>query len=269
MKQKTLLIIWGFFAVVFLAVSIKGSQGLDYESVISFPYVQIGGFLRRLSLSNATGNIFALYIYIGLCLIPIAYFAVKMLKKKAKAEDFLLVVSGIFLFIMLYLMINPAFIFKAGNILSVKTMLCGSFYSILIGYIVLKMLRKFGESGTKAMLTILQRILVFIGVVLIYSVLGSGLTGLINNIEALKLNNTDPDVQTGLTNFFFVLRYILELLPILFELTVIYHARNLCSELATDRYGESVVSTACKLGTYCKYSVAFAMLSYITVNILQ
>ncbi|NLD48379.1 MAG: hypothetical protein GX660_14490 [Clostridiaceae bacterium] len=269
MKQKTLLMIWGLFALAFLAVSVTGSPVLNYEAIMSFPYVQIGRFLRKLSLSGATGNLISVVIYIGLSSVPIAYFSVRMLKKKAKAEDFLLIIAGIFLFVMLYLFINPAFMIKIGNVLSVKSMLGGSFYSILIGYIILRMLRKFGESEIEDMLTILERILIFIGAVLIYSVLGSGLAELMNSIESLKLNNTAPDVSTEFTNFFFVLRFIFELIPSMFQLTVIYLATKLCNELMADRYSEDVIFAARKLGVYCKYSVAITMLLCITVNLFQ
>lgn len=196
MKYKILLIVWGLFALALFVFSVTGNAGLNYEAVMSFPFVQIGGFLRTLSLSGTTGNIFALFIYIALSIIPIVYFSARIFKKKAKAEDFLLIVAGIFLFVMLYLLINPGFMVKIGNVLSVKSTLGGSFYSILIGYIVFRMLRKFGKSEIEDMLTTLERILFFIGIVLIYSVFGSGLDGLISSMESIKLNNTAPDVST-------------------------------------------------------------------------
>lgn len=90
MKQKTLLIIWAFFAMIFFSVSVIGSTVIGYEAAISFPFIQIGWLLRKLSLSGTTGNIFALIIYIALSILPITYFFARKLKNKDKVEDFLL-----------------------------------------------------------------------------------------------------------------------------------------------------------------------------------
>lgn len=90
MKQKTLLIIWAFFAMIFFLVAVIGSTVNGYEALISFPFIQIGWLLRKLSLSGTTGNIFALIIYIVLSILPSAYFCVRKLKSKDKVEDFLL-----------------------------------------------------------------------------------------------------------------------------------------------------------------------------------
>lgn len=269
MKQKTLMIIWAFFAMFFFLISVLGSTVNGYEALISFPFIQIGWLLRKLSLSGTTGNIFALIIYIVLSILPIAYFFARKLKCKDKVEDFLLVIASILLFVMLYLMVNPALMYNQASMLSIKPMLGGSFYSILVGYFVLRLLRKYGESEVEDILTVLQKIFAFIGVVLIYSIIGSGLDGMINDIEKLKLDTTDPNVSLAFTNFFFVLSFILEFVPIMFQLSVIYFAIKLCSELSVDRYSESVISTAYKLGVYCKYSVVMVLLSCITVNILQ
>lgn len=41
-----------------------------FETIITFPFVQLASGLRHLSLSGNTGNIIAIILYAAFCLLP-------------------------------------------------------------------------------------------------------------------------------------------------------------------------------------------------------
>lgn len=97
-----------------------------FSYLITFPFEQIGWGLRKLSLSGAAGNVFAIIIYILICLIPcLILWRLKKTERFLKT-DFFLPFLSVLLFAVIYYMINPG-LFYGGVPGAVNTLLGSPF----------------------------------------------------------------------------------------------------------------------------------------------
>ncbi len=160
MRHKPLYLFLGLEAVLCAAFCLSNaSAGSALIAAASFPFVQIGGLLRTLSLAGAAGsgtisgagvgstaagaagglgaggalagsltNGLALALYAGLCLIPVFILGWILLSGRFQPEDSLLGLLSLGLFFTLYLCINPGrlvhfFSFLSAGFASEETLL--------------------------------------------------------------------------------------------------------------------------------------------------
>lgn len=275
MKIKTLIIVLGIGALLCIIAAAFGPalSGSTVTGLMSFPFAQVGSLLRNLSLAGAFGNIAAILLYAALGLAPLLLLFWRVRKKKAHMEDSLLVGLSAMLFFMMYLMINPALIskmFVPGSMSGVgKAVLGGTFYSLLVGYLIFRLLRRISRSGTAEMLKWLQLIFALIAAALVFSVFYLALLGMIGNIREVKLANTDPAVSLAMTNTFIVIRFVLQQIPVFLGIWMLLLAIKLTEALKQDRYGEDVVAAAGRLGAFSKMTVAVTVICSVAANLLQ
>ncbi|MBR2045670.1 MAG: hypothetical protein IJ958_06000, partial [Agathobacter sp.] len=107
-------------------------------NILNFPLEQIGWGLRQLSLSGGVGNVVAILLFLFVGVLPCGVFL--LLKKKGKALfiDWMLVGLSVVLLLVLYYMINPGLL--PVSIIGSKMLLGSAFYSVLIGYLVLRVI---------------------------------------------------------------------------------------------------------------------------------
>ena len=272
-KVLTTLLIGESLLCIILALCLPSESGANgYLIIAQFPFALIGQGLRSLSLSGAIGNVFAFILYAALCLVPVVFAAVALKKKRFKAEDTLLLVLSGFAFYMMYMMVNPALIGGPIHFDTEgfgKAVLGGVFYSILLGYLVLRLLRKTDSAPTDKLLKMLRLLLGIMAAVLILSIFYVGIISLKAQLAAIQSSNTDPSVSLGMTNFFLLLRFALTNLPNALEIVLFLIAMRLCGALMIDRYSEDVITTAAKLAAFSKKMVVTVLLSCITLNLLQ
>jgi hypothetical protein len=145
MKRKLLYALLCAEAVicVLAALLIPPDMG-GFIAVWQIPFGQAGALLRTMSLSGSAGNAAAFALYVAICCIPAAFLLIKLIRKRAKAEDALLAAMSAYLFYLMYMMINPG---NIGGSISMgsedigKSALASVFWSMLIGWLVLKLLR--------------------------------------------------------------------------------------------------------------------------------
>jgi hypothetical protein len=274
MKHSTLKLILFIEAAICiiaaLAFTVPGSS--SYLVIAQFPFAQIGLLLRTLSLSGVFGNVAAIILYAALCLLPFLFIALHAKKQTLRVEDWLLVIMSGFAFYIMYMMINPGYLGRIPSFINEdvgKAALGGAFYSLLVGYLVLKLLRKSSGTGTDSLLKILRLLFAVTAVILVFSICYVGIGDVNAKLAAIQSANTDPSVALGFTNFFVILRYVLTQLPVFMELVIFLMAMRLCEHLRADRYGEDAVSAAKKLASFCKKTVAVILLCIITLNLAQ
>jgi len=275
MKIKTLLIVLGIGALLCILAAAFGPalSGSALTGLMSFPFAQVGSMLRAMSLAGAFGNIVAILLYAALGLAPLLLFFWRVWKKKVCLEDSLLVVLSALLFYVMYLMVNPALIskmFVLGGMSGMgKVYLGGTFYSVLIGYLFLRLLRRISRSETSEMLNWLQWIFALSAAALVFSAFYIAVAGMIGNIQEVQLANTDPFVSLAMTNTFIVIRFVLQQIPVLLSIWLLLLAIKLTEALKQDRYGEEAVTAAGRLGAICKVTVAVTVICAIAANLLQ
>ena len=285
MKHKVFIIILfleAFICIGFTLFNVTTSA-TAFMTISTFPFAQIAGFLRALSLSGMVGNLFATIIFILVGIIPLIFLSVILYKKKFRIEDTLLILTSTLLFATVYLMINPSYLsdmFILKNLEGYgQTMLGTTIYSVIIGYFVLKFMRIISKSETSMLLKYSKILLFTISVVLVYVIFGSQFNSLITNINAVKNQNTDSSIlslipnmtventSVSFTNIFIIIFYILNQIPTLLDIIIVFMTINLIDELSFDRYSDNVITAANKLAFICKAAIITSMLTSIIVNI--
>lgn len=274
MKDKTFIVLLIIESILCIAAAfaLTNPNVSGYLLVMQFPFAQLGLLLRALSLSSAFGNVIAFIIYVAICAVPLVFALLHIIRKVFKIEDWLLIIMSGFGFYMMYMMINPSMLNLIPTFIVEdmgKAVLGGAFYSILIGYLVFKMLRKTNSSSTDSVLRVLRVLLAVAAVILVFAISYIGINGVKATLASIQSGNTDPSVSLGFTNFFVVLRYVFTQLPVFMELIIFILAMQLCSKLREDAYGEGVVQSAKKLASFCKITVVVTLLCCITLNLLQ
>lgn len=244
-----------------------------FTTLIAFPFEQIGILLRILSLSGFLGNVISVILYVAICLIPA--FALFLLRKKRRlhAEDTLLAILSTVLLVVIYIMVNPGLLSThIGNYYGQdigKALLGGITYSIFIGYIVLRILRQFFSADTNRLQRYLIVLLYIINILLVYVVFGDRFGILLDSFDQLNAGNTGNTQNLGISYFFLVLEYLVNALPYILVILVVFDGLDLLGELSIDRYSEKTVTVAERLSRKCGLALKITVISSICFNLLQ
>ncbi|XCP86677.1 hypothetical protein ABXS75_07760 [Roseburia hominis] len=280
MKQKRF--IWFFIveAIIFSVLSLLQIRFLGFfTTIIAFPFEQIGFALRALSLSSATGNVAAILVYLLLSLSPCAVYILLVKKHKERRIDALLVIVSILLFIVIYYMINPAlsgFTVPGGG----KIILGSAFYSVLFGYLVLRVLCVYASAEEAGLQRGLKTLLVCLNSVFVYAVFWGCLGNLCLALHEVGTQNTtyfevmSEDTFSGVsplmpTYFFLILQFLVNALPYLLDIVVVFLAIRVLEELEKDRYSDGSVASVEKLAGFCVKALAVTVAADMIFSILQ
>ena len=274
MKYRVLIGVLCIIAVVCVLFCILQASLISIFSVaIAFPFEQIGMGLRVLSLSSAAGNVAAFVIYIAVSLLPAAALLVLRKRRKLYAEDGLLGLLCGVIFMVLYYMINPGLIGTLASesvSLSVgKAVMGGMVYSVLIGYIILRMVRLFSGGGTEKLFRYMSVMLCLLNVLFVFLIFGAFFKGLLDSIAALQAGNVGNEHLLGATYVFLVLQYLVNVLPHIFSILIAFAALRLLGELQTDRYSAETVAAAERIPRLCIAALVATVLANIGFNLLQ
>lgn len=271
MKHNKLYIFLGCEAILCMMLYLaREALPQVFTTVMAFPLEQIGILLRILSLSGKLGNAISIVLYAALCLIPA--FVLFLLRKKRKlfAEDALLAVLSLVLFAVIYLMINPGLLGEyLGNSLGQKALLGGIAYSVLTGYILMRILRLFFAADTGRLQKYLMVLLYIINIFIVLLVFGAQFNNLLDSFEQLRAGNKGNEHRLGMSYIFLVLKYLVDALPNALIIPVFFSGQNLINELSVDRYSDQAVACAEKLSRMCGLALIISVLSNVGLNLLQ
>lgn len=274
MKHKKLCVFLACEAVLCILLhSAREILPRAFTAVMAFPFEQIGLGLRALSLSGDTGNIISIVLYTTLCLIPVGILYSLKKVRRLYPEDALLAVLSIVLFAVVYMMINPGLLGPyfgdaAGQSVT-KAVLGGMAYSVLIGYAVLRILRLFFHADTGRLQKYLEILLCALNALFVYLAFGAYFSSLMDSFDALRSGNTGNEQSLGMSYLFLVLQYVVNALPYILDVLVVFAALELLDELSADRYSEAAVNASEKLSRLCGMALAVIVISNIGFNLLQ
>lgn len=246
---------------------------IGYDSIISFPFVQIGYLVRTMSLSGPFGNVIAWIVYVLFCIAPLILLSVRIKKGLHKSEDILLILLCILLFVSIYYMINPGL---AEGIL-VPARLSGSWkmgtssvvYIVLIGYVILRLLRRFQTEMTSKLLIDLEVMLVVFAVILVLTLTFIMPLEIIREMKNIEAANTMEGIDFSLTHLFIILRKGNKMIPLFYQILIVLAGFDLVQELKVERYSHEVVEKAVQLGNKCKKAIMVTVAASIIINVLQ
>ena len=296
MRKKRLiifLIIEALCCVLWHSLGLSGAAGITAGSLFTFPFAQIGDGLRALSLSGTVGNIAAIILYILFCGSPLLVLLGIHRKRKVYPEDGLLAGLSVMLFFAMYLMINPGLISGAlgsqvGAAGTGKAVLSVVLYSVLVGYLVLRVLRRSRTADMEKLQNYFNVILYLLGVVFIWGAFGVGLGELRSALTELAAGNTAygdslfgeaffgsglggglSGGSLGLSRAFLVIRYVTDALPYLLDTVIVLTGLDLLEAMKENRYGEETLALARKLSGQCVKFLSATVLCNLIFNVLQ
>ena len=257
MKKKSFFMILGLEVILCTLFLVMQTLIPNwFSTATAFPFEQIGGLLRILSLSGVVGNIIAILLYVGICLVPSIVYLQLYKKKKAGKVDLLLPVLSLVLLLVIYYMINPGlFIVTVPG--SSKMMLGMLFYSVFFGYLILRILDKCMKSNAEWLEKSLRILLFFVVMVFVY------------NIIVECLGKLFPVEEWNVSFVFNSLRSVVDALPLVLDIVIIFGGIQLLDAMKKDRYSEEAIFSAEKLAKICIYSLVITILSGIALNALQ
>lgn len=274
MKRGIFWILLGIEALCCVVLNVmQTSFSGAFTVAMAFPFEQLGILLRTLSLPGGIGNITAIVIYTAVSLIPVAGFLIFAKKRKLYLEDGLLILMSAALFVVLYHMINPGVINplfgKAAGFAVNKAILGGTVYSVLCGYLVLRVLRLSFGSGVEKLQKYMTVLLWLLNALFVYVIFGICFSGYLNSITALRTGNTGNEHLLSASYVFLVLQFAVDALPYVLNVLVVFSVLRLLGEMRSNRYSNESVEAARKLSRLCGLALAVIVLTNIAFNLLQ
>jgi len=240
-----------------------------FTAVIAFPFEQIALGLRALSLSGRLGNAAAIILYAAICLIPAALFLNAARKRRPFLEDWLLVLISVVLFAVLYIMINPGIIRHPVSTGAVKSFTGTIAWSVIATYIILRVLRLFFCADTQNLHKYMSVLLHCLAVLFVYCAFGSTFSDFLESVDAFQESNTASQDGLWVSMVFLGLQYLVNALPYILNVIVVFSGLRLLYELQADRYSQASVDAAGKLTQRCCQSLIIIMLTSVNFNLLQ
>jgi len=276
MKRRLLYALLVLEAALCITLSLaKNSFGGAFSALLAFPFEQIGLGLRLLSLTGKLGNSIALTLYAAFCLLPAFFLLRDGNRRKLHMEDALLGLLSAALFVSLYLLINPLYLGslfggagEAGLVVG-KAVLGGTLWSVLCGYLVLRMLRLSFESGTEKLQGYIGALLCALSFLFVWVICGGAFGGMLDSFSALREGNTGSESGLGTTYIFLVLRYLTKAMPYILDIFTVFLALDLLAAMRTDRYSEQTETLALRLSRWCGKALAATVVSGVLLNLLQ
>ena len=247
---------------------------MDFN-LLSFPLEQIGWGLRQLSLSGAIGNICAIIIYLLVSFIPCGVFWILKKKGKYQKTDYMLLALSIMLLFVLYYMINPGLL-PASMLGSGKVLLGGTFYSLLVAYLVFRIVIQNKTEDLQALQKGLRTVLYIVLVLFAWSAIAECFVHLPLAIKNLQEGNSVagdsffygvPDLTS--TYVFLVLQSVVSALPNGISVVVVYFCIKVLEELLLDLYSPKAILLVKKVTVLCRKSLLVIVAASVLLNIAQ
>ena len=276
MKRKVLYMLLILEAALCVAYNLlKMSFGDTFTAVMVFPFDLLGWGLRELSLTGRLGNALSLTLYTAVSLVPVFLLLSYKSKRRLKAEDSLLGLLTASLFIALYLFINPEYIGKLfcdigeAGITIGKVILGSTIWSVIVGYIILRVLRLSFARGTDKLLDYSGVLLGFLSLLFVWAAFGGTFGVMMGSFSSLLAGNNGTENGLGLTYIFLALRYITAALPNILNVFTVLISLNLLAAMRADRYSEQTEQLAIKLSHWCGKTLAVVVSAEVLFNLLQ
>ena len=266
MKRKSFIVLMGavFVALMALVLFVDGLPTV-FSSVMAFPFEQIGAGLRALALTGNFGNGFALALCIALSFLPILSVLRHRGEKDYLSENIVLCCMSIAVFITLFSMANPskllsAYPFFTGKALPVVKGLMGcTVWSVIILWIILRLVRLFRGGDTKKLLCYLRVALHALCILFVAVIAISCGSTLLDGLSA---------TQKSIDNVMAITRFIASSLPYIFVIGITLSLLTLL-DAYIEKNEENTVRYADLLSKRCCLALGVTAASATILNVLQ
>ena len=271
MDRKPLGLVLAAEGVACAALALLTPLGAgSLPALLAFPFAPLAGGLRALSLSGAAGNGAAFALYALISLLPLGALGVLALRRRVRGEDGLLALLTPLLFYVLYQMINPGLLAASMGgetmVPAVNAALGAAVWSVLLAWLVLRLLRSFDAAGTDRRLVWLDRVLAVVCVILMFALVWGLLRGSRDALAALAEDNTNLPLSSRV---FAVLGCGVDVLPWGLELWTLWAAFPLTAALRADPFGADVSPAALRVAARCRWTAGLLVVIRAAFNLAQ
>lgn len=242
-------------------------------ALLSFPYEPAACALRRMSLSGAWGNAFALLLYAAGCALHVIYGGIRLFRKRARVEELLLILLSALLYPGMYLLVNPAYIDslmgRAGMTDVGRMAIYSAIGAVIVCYVILRFVRFAAESTTGRLLGLFKALLGVVFAVQVLHIFGIGFAGFMEAAARTAAGNQGAGDKLAVTVLFLCLRWILKYIPAAAQMVLIVLACRLAGAMKEERYGEGTVREAGRLAKASRSAAVAVSLSFVVLNLSQ
>lgn len=246
---------------------------MDFN-ILTFPLEQIGWCLRQLSLSGVVGNVFAIIIYLFIGVIPCGVFFILKKKGVVCKVDYMLLLLSVLLLVVLYYMINPGLL-AVSMLGSGKVLLAGTFYSVVVGYLVLRVITKKENADLDSLQKALRLVLILVMILFAWAVFAEGAVNLPAAMQKVQAGNSvssdfffdAPDLT--MTYVFLVLQSVVNALPNALSAIGVFFCIKALDELLKNSYSEKAVVLVKQTAVFCKRSLMIVVVTGMVFNLAQ
>ena len=271
MKRKTPYILLAAYALLCAVLAVSGLRESILGGALAFPLSILGSGLRSLSLTDATGNICAIIIYVIVCLLPVLAGLIKLKKKTWSHKDWLLILLSAVMFAVTYLMINPGLMNVWGReaLPTMKAVAGGVFWSVLVSWLVLCLLHDLEIHGHERVQRWLRVLLWVLAAYFVTAAFGNGVNDMVSSIRHVRMGNTGRLAELGTSYLVIAMQFISAALGNVLSAWVALRGAELLGAMAKDRYSEETVDMAEALGALCIRSLQITVLFSMLLNLVQ
>ncbi len=280
-QLKALLLAEGAVCAL-LALALWLFEG-DAFSVAGFPGSAVGQGLSALAASGRFGFALAFTLYTFCVLLPLYVLTRIGERRKLKSEDALLALIAVAVACALFPRGWVAYWSTSAETLFPRLAWQWLVFALLAGWVVLRLLRRFSDGGTRELLRLFRALLALAAAYFVFAVCFAGFADLLSAVDALKAGNTAftadtvLPVSTDITGskslvFSYVvlaLRFAAEVLPTLLAAATAYFAIGLLDTMEDGAFTQESAAYAPKLAEWCVKVLKISVLFALAVNVLQ
>lgn len=286
-KEVLLILCYGFTAVFILVTGFCGGIRALHEETASFPYYQIGLLLRNLSKQSAGLDCLAWILLLAFSSLPMLYGFRRKVKGKWIRADGILPVLSVMLAGVLYLMVNPAYLYRVFSvnmtwnaIPMLEACLAFTFDSFIVIYLVLRILDGTEKNQEKYGLLYLKWIFRIAGFWLICGMSGTVVSIWAQTKETGWMMDTEfyLEGQSGMfsaleqwldsLDIWKLIRTFAAVLPGLLCFGAVWKGQRILERMQKDFFDKEAVRNTADLADYCRIAVAAIVVSVAVENVL-
>lgn len=235
-------------------------------TLLQEPFFWLGQELRRLSLSSGAGNGAAWALCLLAALLPSLPALALRWKRRSRAEDWLLPIASLHLFLTLYLAVNPFLVSSPVEVW--LPMLGGAFWVALASWGILRLLSLSQRQSRESLPHLAGRVLRGAAWLLMaLGAFGSGLT-LFTQMAQTAAANTDAAavsftgrVMTGLTGA--------GLIPLVLTCLLLDQAGRLVRQAGLVPFQAETVALCDRVALLCRWTARISVLVCVACNLVQ
>ena len=264
----------------------SGKGGADMVYMLASPFVWAGNGLRALSLSGFAGNMLAVLLYVLASLLPVWLLIRKSRRPKERWIRFMPAAQSVYLFFLLYFMVNPTLIqtlFREASggsqemLMADQSILCLFFYSLLIACWIMNVLQDSGRLTLR-----LRQLLHVLGAAMIVSVFYIGVANLKDSLASQPAASGGrdpfslafgmpgmPETFPAWDGFMAVLRFLSDSAPSVLLLTALPMAGRLLGSLEQNFFSGENQRLAAAIAGRCRLAVVASIIGMLAMGALQ